>query len=102
VRKRSARIHPDYWLIVSEERPQQWTFQVWGPVPFSHDGIHPSAQDAESAAIEAARKHFERQGLPIDVPDSLTSIFQSKNEPENEISFQYRMSPKFRFDSNTE
>jgi hypothetical protein len=29
------------------------------------------------------------------------SIFQSKNEPENRISFQYSMSPKWTVDSNT-
>ncbi len=69
---RTARIDPDYWLAVSEEQPDQWTVQIWGPVPLSHDGIHSSAEDAETAAIGIARKHFENHGVRLDVHDQLT------------------------------
>lgn len=70
--KHSARINRDYWLVVSEERPHQWTVQLWGPVPLSHDGMHHSAEDVEVAAIDMARKHFESNRLSVDMPEKLT------------------------------
>ena len=69
--KRIARVNSDYWLLVSEEQPNKWTVQIWGPTPLQHDGIHQSAQEAEAAAIEVAREHFRSLGLPIEVPDRL-------------------------------
>ena len=71
MQKRSVRINDEYWLIVSEQQPNRWTVEVWGPDSLVHDRIYGSCEDAQIAAVEVARQHFESCGVSIDIPERL-------------------------------
>ena len=67
----AARINDDYWLVVTKESTGVWTVQVWGTVPFRHDGLHGSLEEAQAAAPKIATDYFDAIGSPANLPDPL-------------------------------
>lgn len=55
--------------------------------------------ESRTRVVDGRARKSEGHSKPVDT--WMVSIFQSKNEPEKEISFQYGMSLKLGFHSNT-
>jgi hypothetical protein len=67
----AARINDNYWLVVVKEPSGLWAVQVWGAIPFKHDGRHASVEEAQAAAPKIATDYFEAIGSPAHLPDPL-------------------------------
>ena len=69
--KWSAKLEAGYTLRLSQITNALWRISVLGPQPIEYTGLFDSEAHAKPDAVRTAKWHFERNGIRVELPESL-------------------------------